>query len=532
MSDSPSLISPSSAPSSPPTRLSRVDLPAPDAPITATISPASTVNETPRSTSSGAPEGLRKAFRKPRTTKAFWILDFGFWIGPRSLLIASFNSNISQCLCRRDARRAVRRGQGCQQAEDKGDEGGERNVAGARVKGDAAERVNVCGEADEPVTVADETGDEPEQDAKERARESDCRPFEHKDAHDALRARAHSSEDGYVGASLDDDEHEHRRDVERRHHDDERDDEDAHASFERERGEQRAVRFLPVECRVFTTQLFAQSRRDLPDVVDVRDLYADDGGVGRRLTGKARGVCERDVNPRRVVLVEPGTKNARDLDATVTRRETERRQRRIARDQLGHVAHVESRARRKLRAQNHARHRRLARRFFKRRDGRAFISRALSSRRLRDICLLLLRGLRVTQQRLDRARDERASNFRQGARRFFIYPAQDGVSRARLAAQQRAVVSGRRRIFNPACAAHSGNERAPVRNGLTVPAHQRNMRRAAQDFVAHLITKTVGERQCDNQRSDAEGDTRDRRKRREARQRRTATRVEITKREK
>ena len=68
------LISPSSAVSSPATRFSRVDLPHPDGPIRATNSPSLTVRSTPRRARTGA-FSASKVLRTPRTVSAAWLSD-------------------------------------------------------------------------------------------------------------------------------------------------------------------------------------------------------------------------------------------------------------------------------------------------------------------------------------------------------------------------------------------------------------------------------------------------------------------------
>ena len=68
-----SQISPASSGSSSPRRFSRVDLPQPDGPATATNSPAFTSRSTPRSTGTGRPSGPRNVLVSPRartTTQA------------------------------------------------------------------------------------------------------------------------------------------------------------------------------------------------------------------------------------------------------------------------------------------------------------------------------------------------------------------------------------------------------------------------------------------------------------------------------
>src|SRR4051812_17443169 len=123
--------------------------------------------------------------------------------------------------------------------------------------------------------VADETGDEAERNARERSDYADERAFDDKDEHDAARARTHRAQDGYVRATLNDDEHECRRDVERGDNNDESDDEKPHAAFEGERGKERAIRFLPGDGCVFAAELLAQAHGYLLDRVDVFHFDAD-----------------------------------------------------------------------------------------------------------------------------------------------------------------------------------------------------------------------------------------------------------------
>src|SRR5882724_90595 len=66
---SPSWIEPLSGDSSPPSRWSSVDFPAPDAPVMATVSPAETEKEIPRKTSIRAPVLEGKLFHNSLTLK-------------------------------------------------------------------------------------------------------------------------------------------------------------------------------------------------------------------------------------------------------------------------------------------------------------------------------------------------------------------------------------------------------------------------------------------------------------------------------
>src|SRR5436309_6140988 len=106
--------------------------------------------------------------------------------------------------------------------------------------------------------ISDETTDEAKRDTRDRSDYSNERALDDEDEHNASRACAHRAQDGYVRATLHDDEDERRRDIERGDEDDEGDDEKSHPALKRKRRKERAVSLLPCDGRVLAAQLLAQ----------------------------------------------------------------------------------------------------------------------------------------------------------------------------------------------------------------------------------------------------------------------------------
>jgi hypothetical protein len=121
---------------------------------------------------------------------------------------------------------------------------------------------------------------------------------------------------------------------------------------------------------------------------------------------------------------------------------------------------------------------------------------------------------RALEQRLDRARDERAPHRLARARAFGIDAAQHRVGRAFGAAQQDALVSGRRRVRHALDRAHARDDGARLVDGRPALARHGDVRRPAQNLVAQLVPKAVRQRQRHDQRRHPARDPDERRARR------------------
>src|SRR5438309_4097900 len=232
-------IEPSKPPSKRPTAWRRVDLPEPEGPRRATISPARTSRSRPRRTLMVTPPCWKLRF-SPRTERI------------AALAVAA--SLIAQHLDRVGARRLPGRVEGGEEAEEEGhddDRGDLERIGLGRKLGEEADlRVPevLAGQHLDEVhdALAEIEEDRAEEQPGEDAEDSDGDADGHEDLEERAAGGAHGPEDGDV-AGLGADQHDQRReDVEHGDEDDDREDDEHHHPLDLERLEERAVLGAPV----------------------------------------------------------------------------------------------------------------------------------------------------------------------------------------------------------------------------------------------------------------------------------------------
>src|SRR6266481_4061881 len=199
----------------PPIRCSRVDLPAPDAPTIAMVSPATAEKEIPRNTSMLSPLGEEKVLRRSLTAsptsnvqrptfacdRCAWSIsgfspskpstpeesdvscDFGLWTLDLLRAAQQFSGvNPGRRACRINRRQNTQHE--CNQCRKD-------DVVTLEMQRHAANRINIGRQTNEVITVNDERRDCTEQDSGcGAAQAKDC-AFNHENCHDAIRRRTH-----------------------------------------------------------------------------------------------------------------------------------------------------------------------------------------------------------------------------------------------------------------------------------------------------------------------------------------------------
>src|SRR5215831_7572429 len=160
--------------SSVPSTCSSVDFPTPDAPMTATLSPGSTVSVTPRRTRTISGPILYSRSSSSATSRC---------------------SLIAENLDRIELRGAPRRREGCEERDDERGADDQAEVRSGELHRQVADLIDVAGEPDDPIRVLDPDEQQAERAAGHGTDQPDQHPGDEEDRGDRGRARSHRFQD-------------------------------------------------------------------------------------------------------------------------------------------------------------------------------------------------------------------------------------------------------------------------------------------------------------------------------------------------